>query len=451
MKKVITYGTYDLLHYGHIKLLERAKALGDYLIVGVTADDFDRTRGKINVQQSLMERVEAVRKTGLADEIIVEEYEGQKIDDIKKYGVDIFTVGSDWVGKFDYLKEYCEVVYLDRTQGISSTEIRSQNHEIKLGIVGESNVIAKFIRECKFVNGIHVVGIYANNKSVGKDVSDKVSLLTDDYELLLNSVDAIYIISHPSLHYSQIKKALESNKHVLCESPIALCVDEVKELFRIAEDKDLVLVDAIKTAYSTAYSRMILLAKGGKIGDIVSVDSVCTSLKDIDYSDESALSQTWNSLTAWGPTAMLPVFELLGTQSLNYNIYTRIGESNHNYDEFTKIAFHTDRAVASIKVGKGVKSEGELVISGTKGYIYVPAPWWKTEYFEIRYENPADNKRYFYQLDGEGIRNEIVSFLRLIEHKRIKTISKQVSFAISKIMEDFYAGNSLIKLTAESI
>ena len=80
MVKVITYGTYDLLHYGHIKLLERAKALGDYLIVGVTADDFDKTRGKINVQQSLMERIEAVRATGLADKIIVEEYEGQKIE-----------------------------------------------------------------------------------------------------------------------------------------------------------------------------------------------------------------------------------------------------------------------------------------------------------------------------------------------------------------------------------
>ena len=78
MTKVITYGTYDLLHYGHIRLLERAKALGDYLIVGVTADDFDKTRGKINVQQSLMERVLAVKKTGLADEIIIEEYEGQK-------------------------------------------------------------------------------------------------------------------------------------------------------------------------------------------------------------------------------------------------------------------------------------------------------------------------------------------------------------------------------------
>ncbi len=146
MKKVITYGTYDLLHFGHIRLLERAKALGDYLVVGVTSDGFDKIRGKINVQQSLMERIEAVKATGIADEIIVEEYEGQKIDDIRRLGIDIFTVGSDWVGYFDYLKEYCEVVYLDRTKGISSTEIRQKDRNVRLGFVGGSahNILNKY-------------------------------------------------------------------------------------------------------------------------------------------------------------------------------------------------------------------------------------------------------------------------------------------------------------------
>lgn len=124
MVKVITYGSYDLLHYGHIRLLERAKALGDYLIVGVTSDDYDKIRGKINLQQSLMERVEAIRAIGLADEIIIEEFEGQKIDDIRKYNIDIFTVGSDWEGYFDYLNAYCKVIYLPRTEGVSSSALR---------------------------------------------------------------------------------------------------------------------------------------------------------------------------------------------------------------------------------------------------------------------------------------------------------------------------------------
>ena len=159
MTKVITYGTYDLLHYGHIRLLERAKALGDYLIVGVTADDFDKNRGKINVQQSLMERIEAVRATGIADEIIVEEYEGQKIDDIRRYGVDIFTVGDDWVGKFDYLNEYCEVVYLSRTQGVSSSDLRKEKRSLRLGLVGESEILKKVANESQYVNGMQVSGI----------------------------------------------------------------------------------------------------------------------------------------------------------------------------------------------------------------------------------------------------------------------------------------------------
>ena len=150
MKKVITYGTFDLLHYGHIKLLERAKELGDYLIVGITSDDYDRTRGKINNQQCLAERIQNVKETGLADLIIIEEYEGQKIDDIKRYDIDIFTVGSDWEGFFDYLKEYCEVIYLPRTKGVSSTQLRCENRELKMGIVSDSaNYISKFQKEDK--------------------------------------------------------------------------------------------------------------------------------------------------------------------------------------------------------------------------------------------------------------------------------------------------------------
>lgn len=420
MKKVITYGTYDLLHYGHIRLLERAKALGDYLIVGVTADDFDKTRGKINVQQSLMERVEAVRSTGIADEIIIEEYEGQKIDDIKKYDVDIFTVGSDWKGKFDYLKEYCEVVYLDRTEGVSSSEIRSEKREIKLGLIGDSTFLNKVYDESKYVNGITVTSLRTSNLEIMNDELKRFS--TND---LFEESDAIYVRSLPNLHYQQIKEALLNGKHVLCESPITSNANQTKELFNLAKDKNLILMEAIKTAYATAFSRLILLIKGGKIGDIVSVDATCTSLNKTD----------WPGLFEWAPTALLPIFELLGT-NFNKRIVTHQNENGE--DLFTKIDFVFDKAVASIKVGDGIKSEGELIISGTKGYIYVPAPWWKTDYFEIRYENINDNKRYFYQLDGEGIRYELVAFARAIESgKVISNISYNTSLGIAKLFEDF--------------
>ena len=131
MVKVITYGTFDLFHEGHYRLLQRAKALGDYLIVGVTTETFDKTRGKLGVIDSLMTRIENVKKSGFADEIIIEEHIGQKISDIKKYNVDIFTVGSDWIGKFDYLNEYCEVIYLERTKGVSSTKITNALKQVR--------------------------------------------------------------------------------------------------------------------------------------------------------------------------------------------------------------------------------------------------------------------------------------------------------------------------------
>mgnify|MGYP001129963275 CR=1 FL=1 len=109
----------------------------------MTPDSFDVNRGKLNVQQSVMDRVKAIQDTGLADKIILEEYEGQKVDDVKKYQVDVFAIGSDWYGDFDYLKEYCEVVYLERTKGISSTQIREKQQFIKLGIIGQGTMVDK--------------------------------------------------------------------------------------------------------------------------------------------------------------------------------------------------------------------------------------------------------------------------------------------------------------------
>ena len=445
MIKVITYGTYDLLHYGHIRLLKRAKALGDYLIVGVTSDTFDRERGKINVQQTLMERVEAVQATGLADEIIVEEYEGQKIDDIKRLGVDIFTVGSDWKGKFDYLNDYCRVVYLERTDGVSSSEIRSEQQPVTLGFVGESPIINKIERESKYVNGLVAGKVFTlNDRFLSDSLKDKARQ-TSSFDELLDASDALYIISAPELHYSQIKQALERGKHVMCESPVTLRPEEWKELKALAAEKKVVLLDAIKTAYSMAYNRLLLLAKSGIIGDIVSVDTSCTSLLEFDPTQDINQEQLeWNSVCAWGPTAMLPIFQLLGTDYVSKRIVTRFVDEERSYDAFTSIMFIYPHAVASLKVGQGVKSEGEMVVSGTKGYIYVPAPWWKTDYFEVRYEDPHNNKRYFYQLDGEGLRYELLSFLKTIRLERdFNYVADTTSEEIVKVLADFYARHEM--------
>lgn len=132
MKKVITYGTFDLLHVGHINLLRRAKALGDYLIVVVSSDEFNAIKGK-KAYYSFEDRKKILEAVKYVDEVLPEYTWEQKIDDVVKNNVDIFVMGDDWAGKFDFLKDYCEVVYLPRTEGISTTKIKED-----LGIGHES-------------------------------------------------------------------------------------------------------------------------------------------------------------------------------------------------------------------------------------------------------------------------------------------------------------------------
>ena len=445
MVKVITYGTYDLLHYGHIKLLERAKALGDYLIVAVTADDFDKTRGKINVQQSLIERIEAVRATGLADKIIVEEYEGQKIDDIQRYDVDIFTVGSDWVGKFDYLNEYCNVVYLPRTEGISSSEIRSAKRKIRVALVGNNRLLLKHFNESTFVNGIEVTAFYSEDITIQNELKRRIQYYESFDEVLLHC-DAVYLVSVPQQHEEQIRKAIKAGKHVLVESPIAINPETVKELFALAKQYGVILMESIKTAYATAYARLLLLIKSGKIGQVVSIDSVCTSLRE-EAPTLQDKNLVWSGFEAWMPTALLPIYQLLGTNNCKEQFISSFYDEQHHYDKFTQMNLVYENAVATARVGMGVKAEGQLIISGTKGYIYVPAPWWKTDYFEVRFENQTENKRYFYKLDGEGIRYEIVAFVRAISSvKRFSNIDESISVKIADTFHKYREGLELIEI-----
>ena len=127
MKRILTYGTFDLLHYGHIRLLKRAKALGDYLIVALSTDEFNELKGKkaYHNYETRKLMLEAIRYVDL---VIPEENWEQKINDVKEYKADVVVMGSDWAGsdRFNYLTDYCEVVYLDRTEGISTTKIKEE-------------------------------------------------------------------------------------------------------------------------------------------------------------------------------------------------------------------------------------------------------------------------------------------------------------------------------------
>lgn len=438
MKKVITYGTFDMLHQGHLNILKRAKELGDYLIVGVTSDDFDSRRGKINVQQSMMERVEGVKETGLADQIIIEEYEGQKIDDINRFGIDIFAIGSDWQGKFDYLSEFCKVVYLERTKGISSTQIRSKNNHLKLGLVGKAERLWKIANEAVSINGIDIVGTSGSGCDKRLNKLDNYS-----FEELIEKVDAVFIESDVNNRYEQIKYALKRGKHVLCDLPMTIGRRQQHELLEIAKKNDLVLMSGIKTAYSTAYYRLILMVKSGEIGKVLSVETTCTSLNEISKINKYQKNNVWSAMDSWGATALMPIFQILGTDYVDKTIISR--SIDDYFDLFTKIDFIYKDATATAKIGKGVKSEGEMIISGTKGYIYVPAPWWKTDYFEIRYEDQNKNKRFFYELEGERLKYELVNFLRAINHRRtLSYTGNDVLEEISQIYEEFYNRKGII-------
>lgn len=436
MKKVITYGTYDLLHYGHIALLERAKALGDYLIVGITSDAFDKGRGKLNVKQSLYERIKAIEETGLADQIIVEEYMGQKISDIQKYGADIFAIGSDWTGKFDYLKEFCEVVYLPRTQGVSSTELRAKaNRNIKLGIIGLENPADRFVKEVAYVSGVSIEGVYDSDSEKREQFCEKFVLEGfDSMEALLSKVDAVHIFESPEKHYELIQKCLDANCHVMCKSPMFLSEAEAKDIFARAEAKNILVMEGIKTLYFPAFEHLELLINSGVIGEIKDIDLSCSQIPG--NMQEISNEYYRGAMFDWGTTALVPIFKLLGT---SYDRVELFDHTENQFNYFTRAIFKYPDATASFKVGVGIKTEGNMVITGTKGYLYVPAPWWKTDYFEVRYEDLRETKKYFYQYGGEGLRYEALTFVKAIQDKLIEIPrhTRKEIIEETKILEEF--------------
>lgn len=449
MKKVITYGTYDLLHQGHINLLRRAKELGDYLIVGVTNDSFDRDRGKLNVRNNVLERVEAVKATGYADQIIIEDYVGQKIDDIQKYNVDIFAIGSDWEGKFDYLNEFCKVVYLPRTKGISSTMLRAESQdEVKVGIIGCGRVARRFPSEASVVSGVNVCAAYDIDKHAVMDISKNNDDIWaySDVDKLFDAVDAVYIATPHLSHYEYIKKALEAKKHVLCETPMVLAGNQAKELYDFAEQQGCILMEANKTAHCPAFNHLMVIIKSGLIGDVVDIEASLSKLWD-DKKDlrEFDSSQAGGSLYELGSYPLLPIVKLLGTDYQTLDFYTRMKDG---VDMYTKGVLKYEKAICSFKVGLGVKTEGNLVISGTKGYAYVPAPWWKTDYFELRYENQNENKKYFYKWDGYGLRYEIQEFISCIVNHRFSSarLRRRESICMADVMGKFTQRENLYSI-----
>jgi len=442
LKKVITYGTFDLFHEGHYRLLQRAKALGDYLIVGVTTEAYDQTRGKLNVVDSLVTRIENVKRTGFADEVIIEESPGQKVNDVKKFHIDIFTVGSDWVGCFDYLRDYCEVVYLERTKNISSTMLREKNSRIqRIGIIGTGRIAERFVPEAKLVSGVSTQGVYNPRHESAERFAKRWEIEAyADPETFYEAVDVVYIASPHETHYGYIKSALEHGKHVLCEKPMVLQKAQAEELFQLAKERGLILFEGIKTAYCPGFSKLLGIACSGTIGSIRNVEACFTKLENPE-SRELTDRTYGGSFTELGSYCLLPVLKLFGKDFDGLRFDSIRGENG--LDLFTRVSLTYPTGMAAATCGLGVKSDGRLLIAGTKGYIVAEAPWWKTSYFEVWYENPGEVEKYSEHFLGDGLRYEISDFLSMIngnDQSGFK-LTRGESVALAGIMERFLQEN----------
>ena len=439
MTKVITYGTFDLFHQGHYNLLKRAKEMGDYLIVGVTTEHFDEARGKVNVIDSTLQRVENVRKTGFADEIIIEDHEGQKIEDIQKYGIDIFTVGSDWVGTFDYLNAFCKVVYLERTPDVSSTLKRSGRFQIvKVGIVGTGRIAPRFMSESKYVSGLSILCAYNPEADSAKrfEKSHGIPVYTEDFSAFLDRIDAVYIASPNETHYAYTRQALLAGKHVLCEKPMAFTRRETVELYSLALEKSVVLLEGVKAAYCPGFQQLVNVARSGKIGEICTVEACFTRLADA-HSRERTDARYGGAFLEFGGYVLLPIIKLLGKDYREVRIDSILGESG--IDLYTQAQLVYDQGMATAKTGVGVKSEGQLVIAGTKGYILAESPWWLTRKFVVRYENPSIVETFEPKFQGDGLRYEISEFISNINgyRKNGYKLTAEESIVMAEITEKF--------------
>lgn len=408
MKKVITYGTFDLFHRGHYNIIKRAKALGDYLIVGVTSESYDIERGKLNVRDSLIKRIENVRRTGLADEIIIEEYQGQKVNDIIKYDIDVLVIGSDWRGKFDYLKNYCEVVYLERTKNISSTQLRDEGKLFNIGIVTDNDQDNDMVAETKFVSGLHVESVYSETEETAEKFCEKYELDSywTDYDRFLEEVDIVYIKCKQPRRAEYIERAIEKDKYVISDTPMALSPDRLQRLFDKAKEHNVVLVERLTLVFLRAFNQLVWLIHSNLVGNVVSVK--CAISQD-DFEGGKSFNETVSH-------AICAIIKLLGKDCLGVNTNAvKDAQGNFVYDVIT---MKYKDALATIEIGTTVDVEDELVIIGTRGRVTIPNDWWNTGYFEANISGKEFLKRYSFNFEGNGMRYLLQELMIMIRDRR---------------------------------
>lgn len=246
----------------------------------------------------------------------------------------------------------------------------------------------------------------------------------------------MYVASPNETHYAYAKRALELGKHVLSEKPLAFTYQETVDLYQLASKNQVVLMEGIKTAYCPGFQQLISVAKSGKIGRVVDVESCFTRLAD-PHSRERTDARYGGAFLEFAGYTLLPIFKLFGTEYTDVQIDSITNKDG--LDEYTKIMIRYPDGMATAKMGVAVKSEGELVIAGTEGYILAPSPWWLTHKFDVRREDPNAIEHFEPSFQGDGLRYEISEFIGKINGtgRHDYKLTREESIAMSRVVEYF--------------
>ncbi len=308
---------------------------------------------------------------------------------------------------------------------------------IRLGIIGCGRIAKRAVKELQFVKELKPVVVM--NPHIDSAVSFAseygIAEATDDITTLVKKTDAVYIASPHGTHYQYARELLSAGINVLCEKPMAFSKQEAIELYDTAAKRNLVVMEAIKTAYCPGFKRVEEVVSAGTIGEIVEVEAGFTRLTATGGREYSDLKHG-GALTEFGSYGMLPVLRFLGTDYRDVHFLSR---NAGGVDGYTKVILEYDDRFACVKAGLNVKSEGQLLISGTKGYLLAHSPWWMTGYFEVRYEDPGIIDKYEAEFSGDGLRYEFTEFARRICESDRRPAEEQIEcIARADIYERFF-------------
>lgn len=307
----------------------------------------------------------------------------------------------------------------------------------RIGIIGTGRIAHRFVPEARTINGIEVSAVYNPKLSSAEKFAKEleINFYTDRLDDFCKQVDAVYIASPHETHVDYSREMLKSQKHVLCEKPMAFSGQEVMELKDLAEENNLVIMEAMKTSYCPGFAELLRIVNEGKIGQVVDVEACFTKLVPTDGRELSDL-ECGGSFLELGSYALLPVIKILGMKPKDIRFWSK--KMDNGVDIYTKIHLDYGHSYATGKVGLGAKSEGELIVTGTNGYIRVPAPWWLTKSIEIHYEDPTATQIYTYPFEKDGLRYEIKAFIDRINGEKIDAgVTLEESAWVADLMGNF--------------